>query len=256
MLFFPSSISIHSTSVPCSSHTARNFWVERKENEHPNAAVSAKRADHGLHCPLTNLILTFISWTFHRAASPTTKAPLGFLAFFFFSCILPNFLSISLLFLDLFFNRKGSRLGLRAGLSKAPSPQSKDLWLWAQSLRQTESGSLWQASTGAFGACGEGLPGSQGHLPTPALAVLRGVIPRVFSPHSIAHARWETAVGRTSSLGWDTCPRPWTRSLVFDLGFFFIHLFLCVCKISSGLIFIYSFNPSNSALKASQMAQW
>ena len=127
---------------------------------------------------------------------------------FFFSCILPNFLSISLLFLDLFFNRKGSRLDLRAGLSKAPSPQSKDLWLWAQSLRQTESGSLWQASTGAFGACGEGLPGSQGHLPTPALAVVRGVIPRVFSPHSIAHGRWETGVGRTSSLGWDTCPRP------------------------------------------------
>lgn len=256
MLFFPSSISIHSTSVPCSSHTARNFWVKRKENEHPSAAVSAKRADHGLHCPLTNLILTFISWTFHRAASPTTKAPLGFLAFFFFfSCILPYFLSISLLFLDLFFNRKGSRLGLRAGLSKAPTPQSKDLRLWAQSLRQTESGSLWQASTGAFGACGEGLPGSQGHLPTPALAVLRGWSPGSFLLIPLLMEGGRQQWGAPPP--WGETPAPALDTLSFFwFRVFFIHLFLCVCKISSGLIFIYSFNPSNSALKASQIAQW
>ena len=78
---------------------------------------------------------------FSQSCQPHHKISSGVFGFFF-SCILPNFLSISLLFLDLFFNRKGSRLDLRAGLSKAPSPQSKDLWLGAQSLRQTESGSL------------------------------------------------------------------------------------------------------------------
>ena len=184
--------------------------------------------------------LHFLS--FSQSCQPHHKSSSGvFGFFFFFFCILPNFLSISPLSLDRFFNRKGSRLGLRTGLSKAPLPQSKDcgcnLKVWGRlkvaSCDRRPRGPLEPAAEVSLVAGAIFL-----HLP---LQWWGGWSPGSFSS---LHCSWKVGDSSGAGLlpGVRHLPPPWMHSLFFNSLFFCIHLFLSVCKILWGLIFIHLFN--------------